>query len=279
MGITGNQLKLKGSPYSCEATESIGFVFVFWGDCTYQVFCNNLYSVFTYQVFWILYSQIRYSAPSRGANRHIDLTDRLYIGGIQVATCSNIDPDEDTFKWSIFFEIWPMWPNISVEKEKSRNPTRSEERQFGSTGLSQGLQQQKIQKIQNTGLSKGFQTIKYYKIQNTELSQGFQQKGYSILGCLKVHKEFCQPNANLSKVLSKKYLAFILIFALFMCRLVWDLSKTFSSSCFENLHLLWMESGNCMQNNTLIETFPRNWFTFWWIITNYRKLFRKIKLQ
>ena len=133
--------------------------------------------------------------------------------------------------------------------------------------------------IQNTGLSKGFQKIKYYKIQNTELSQGFQQKGYSILGCLKVHKEFCQPNANLSKVLSKKYLAFILIFALFMCRLVWDLSKTFSSSCFENLHLLWMESGNCMQNNTLIETFPRNWFTFWWIITNYRKLFRKIKLH
>ena len=124
---------------------------------TYQVFCILK---FTCQVFWILYSRIRYSAPSRGANRHIDLTDRLYIGGIQVATCSNIDPDEDTFKWSIFFEIWPMWPNISVEKEKSRNPTRSEERQFGSTGLSQGLQQQKIQKIQNTGLSKGFQKIK-----------------------------------------------------------------------------------------------------------------------
>ena len=38
----------------------------------------------------INFQKIRYSAPSRGANRHIDLTDRLYIGGIQVPT-SHID--------------------------------------------------------------------------------------------------------------------------------------------------------------------------------------------
>ena len=168
MGITGNQLKLKAKDPLILARQRNLLVLYLCSEVIARirssVFCTHvsglLYSVLTYQVFWILYSRIRYSAPSRGANRHIDLTDRLYIGGIQVATCSNIDPDEDTFKWSIFFEIWPMWPNISVEKEKSRNPTRSEERQFGSTGLSQGLQQQKIQKIQNTGLSKGFQKIK-----------------------------------------------------------------------------------------------------------------------
>jgi chondroitin sulfate proteoglycan 4 len=36
----------------------------------------------------------KYSAPSRGANRHIDLTDRLYIGGIQLKKKSRASDKE-----------------------------------------------------------------------------------------------------------------------------------------------------------------------------------------
>ena len=65
MGITGSKLKPKDTLYSCEAILNLLVL-----SSSSEFDQNGSYS--------------RYSAPSRGANRHIDLTDRLYIGGIQV---------------------------------------------------------------------------------------------------------------------------------------------------------------------------------------------------
>ena len=64
----------------------------------------------------------KYSAPSRGANKHIDLTDRLYIGGIQV-------------NWNM---LSGFLFQLSAEEKEPCPSSWGEERQSCSTGLPEG---------------------------------------------------------------------------------------------------------------------------------------------